>query len=113
MWLALSPGTFFDVIAGYEPRNDHFLRDDGAFYTAFGVALLASVSRPSWRLPLLVLGTVQGVVHTISHVIDVSDTDPSYQGPLNLIVVAALTILLAWMAREAARHARAGQPPPG
>jgi inner membrane transporter RhtA len=36
--MLFAPGPFYDGLATFEPRNDHFIRDLGTFYVALGVA---------------------------------------------------------------------------
>ena len=57
--LWLTPGFFFEEIAPYGVRNDHYMGDVATWYLASGVAVLAAVPRPAWRVPLLFLVAVQ------------------------------------------------------
>src|SRR3954468_18821004 len=67
----LAPGSFYDAVANFGPRNDHFLRDVASYYLASAVALAISASsRPAWRAPVLALVGVQYVLHAIGHVFD-------------------------------------------
>jgi hypothetical protein len=103
-WLFLAPGSFYDVIATYPPRNDHFLRDLGSFNVALGAAAIYGARRSTWRTPMLGVLTLQNGLHTISHLINIDDTDPQALGVVNFVLLAALTALLAALfVRERAR----------
>jgi hypothetical protein len=101
LWAA--PGTFFEQIGPYGPRNDHYMADLATFYLALGAAALFAVRRASWRVPVLALALVQYVLHSVNHLIDVGEADPSWLGPANLAALAATAALLGWMIRAAAR----------
>ena len=49
----VGPDSFVDTIAPYGPADHHFLRDLATFQAGVGIALLAAVGRPSWRVPVL------------------------------------------------------------
>ena len=92
--MAVSPGTFFDLIASYGTQNDHYIRDISTFYLAMGVAQLVAVTRLPWRLPVLAFTALQYALHVFNHVLDVGETDPSWMGPVNLVSLAALAALI-------------------
>jgi uncharacterized protein DUF4345 len=100
---AIAPGTFFDAIADYGERNDHFLRDISTLYLALGVTLVLAASRPSWRVPVLAFATIQYVLHAVNHLIDVGEADPGWLGPFNLVSLLLFALLLAYLLRESAR----------
>jgi hypothetical protein len=101
LWLA--PGFFFAEIGPYGPRNDHYMGDTATWYLANGAALLVAVRREAWRLPVLFLTAVQYALHSVNHLLDVSEADPGWLGPANLVSLVLATALLGWMLREAAR----------
>ena len=76
--------------------------DLATWYLASGAAVVAAVTRPSWRVPVLFLVAVQYALHSVNHLIDVGETDPGWLGPFNLVALALATVLLVWMLREAA-----------
>ncbi len=80
----LAPGVFYDVLAGFPPQNDHFLRDVGSWQIALGAIALFGARRHAWRAPLLGLLALQYLLHAISHLVNVNDTDPAWQGPFAL-----------------------------
>lgn len=91
--MALAPGTFFEAVADFGVRNDHYLRDVSTFYLALGVVLLVAVDRPAWRTPALAFGALQYGIHALNHLLDVGDADPGWIGPFDfasLLVVAGV-----------------------
>lgn len=97
--LWLTPGFFFDEIGPYPPRNDHYMADVATFYLALGAASLVSVSRPSWRVPVLTLALIQYALHSLNHLIDIGDAETSWLGPANFVSLLATTALLVWFLR--------------
>jgi uncharacterized protein YjeT (DUF2065 family) len=103
IWLAVAPGNFVDTIAPFGDAPDHFLRDISTFYLALGVALLLSVSRRSWRVPVLFLAALQYAIHTLNHLLDIGGTDPAWLGYFNFAALAGFTVALGWVLAAAAR----------
>lgn len=70
-WAMLSPRTFFESLARFDPYNQHFIQDIGAFQVGMGaVPLLAVATRPGDLLASALLGTGLGAaLHALSHVI--------------------------------------------
>lgn len=104
--MTLSPGRFFESIAAYGVRNDHYIRDVSTFYLALGVVLLVALVRRPWRVPLLAFAAAQYALHSINHAVDVGDADSGYVGPVNLISLALLTALIVLLLRSAGRAER-------
>lgn len=98
LWLV--PGFFFDEVGPYGTRNDHYMGDLATWYLALGALALASVRRQGWRVPVLALAFAQNALHAVNHLIDVSEADPSYLGPVNLVLLVLTTLLLGWMLRQ-------------
>jgi hypothetical protein len=98
--LWLTPGFFFDEIGPYGARNDHYLGDLATWYLALGLVALAAVGRASWRLPVLLLAFSQYALHSLNHLIDVGEADPSWLGPANLAALVVTAVLLGWMVSE-------------
>lgn len=90
------PGLFYEEVASFAPENAHLFRDVGTFQLAFGLALLWSVRRPSWRLPLIAFGFVQFTLHAINHLADIDETVVPSHGEANFaaITLGALTLAL-------------------
>ncbi len=104
--LWLTPGFFYDEIGPYPPRNDHYMADLATFYLALGAVALVAVRRERWRVPVLTLALIQYSLHSLNHLIDIGDSDPSWLGPANFVSLVLTTVLLGWMLtreREVAR----------
>jgi hypothetical protein len=100
LWLA--PGFFFDQIGPYGVRNDHYMADLATWYLALGGALLVAVRRPAWRVPVIAVAFAQYALHSLNHLVDIGNADPSWLGPANFVSLLLGTAVLAWMLREAA-----------
>jgi hypothetical protein len=99
-----TPGFFYDEIGPFGPRNDHYMADIATFYLALGAATAVAVQRASWRVPVLALALVQYALHSLNHLIDIGESDPSWIGPADFASLTLTTVLVAWMLRqEAAR----------
>lgn len=98
LWLA--PGFFFVSIGPYGPRNDHYMGDVASWYLALGVVALVALRRESWRVPVLAFALIQYALHSVNHLIDVREADPSWLGPANFVSLVLTTLLLAWMLRS-------------
>lgn len=97
----LAPGVFYDLLGPYPPQNDHFIKDLGSWQIALGVAAFLGARRADWRVPILAILALQYGLHTVSHVIDVNGTDPSWNGPASLALEALATlVLLALLVKE-------------
>jgi hypothetical protein len=103
--LWLTPGFFHDEIGPYGPRNDHYMGDVATWYLALGGVTLVAVRQFSWRGPVLAFAFAQYALHSLNHLIDVSDADPSWLGPFNLVSLMLATVLLAWMLQSERREA--------
>ena len=102
--MLLAPGAFYDGIATFQPRNDHFIRDLGTFYVALGVLFAAAARRPAWRGAVLLLAIVQYALHTANHLYDLGSPAQDWVGPVNAALVAAGLALLAAVAYAMARR---------
>jgi hypothetical protein len=98
--LWLTPGFFHDEIGPYGARNDHYMADLATFYIALGAVALVALRRPSWRVPLLAFAVLEYTLHSLNHLIDVGEADPSWLGPANLVLIVLSTLLVGWMLRR-------------
>ena len=98
--LWITPGFFYDEIGPFGARNDHYMADVATFYLALGTAVLVSVRRVSWRVPVLVLALVQYTLHALNHLIDIGESDPGWLGPADFVSLTLTAVLLAWMLRQ-------------
>ena len=97
LWMLVAPSSFFDAIGPFGARNSHYIRDMATWQLAFGAALLAAVGRPSWRRPLIAVGAGQALLHTLNHILDAGDADPSWVGVFDVVTLAATLGLFAWL----------------
>ena len=104
--LWVTPGFFYDEIGPFDSRNDHYMGDLATFYLALGAVGLIGVRRESWRVPVLTLAVIAYALHSLNHLIDVGDADPSWLGPADLAAVFLSTLLLGWMLRQEQARAR-------
>jgi hypothetical protein len=100
----VAPGAFYDALAGYPPENHHFITDLGSWQIALGAAALYAATRADWHVPMLGILALQYALHAISHVVDVNDSDPAWQGPFALTTqLIGFVVLGALFLRERAR----------
>lgn len=100
-----APGTFYDELGRFGPRNDHYIHDVAAFQAATGLLLLLAVRWPSWRVPALTVAALQFGLHAISHAVDLPDADPRWVGVVELVGLALGTAVLAGLLARAVRTA--------
>ena len=69
LWAMFAPRSFFDHLATFEPYNQHFIQDIGAFQLGLGAVLLLAALRPRTDGPTIaLLGTgVGAAAHVASH----------------------------------------------
>jgi hypothetical protein len=70
LWPYLFPLSFFKAIATYQPYNEHFLHDAGAFLAGLGVALLAAAKWRDGLTVALVANAAAAVLHALGHIQD-------------------------------------------
>lgn len=91
LWAMVSPQSFFDTTATFEPYNRHFLQDVGAFQIGLGaVLLLALTGRDALAVALVGVG-IGSLAHTVSHVLGV---DLGGTPAVDIPVLSILTVLL-------------------
>jgi hypothetical protein len=99
MTMFVDPAGFIDGAV-----NEHLVRDLSTWTVVYGAALLFSVWRPSWRVPVLSIGVAQGVLHVINHVSDAGLADPAWKGAANTVAFAGLVLVTAALLVAAARE---------
>lgn len=104
----IAPGTFYDELGRFGPRNDHYIHDVAAFQAAVGMVLLLAVRRPRWWVPALTVASLQFGLHAISHLVDLGDADPEWVGAAELIGLLLATAALVWLLARASRAVAAG-----
>jgi hypothetical protein len=106
LWLA--PGYFFLHVGPYDGvRNEHYMADNGGWYLALATGTALAVARPRWRAPVLAVSLIQNMLHLLSHLLDIGESDPGWHGPLDATLLVASAALLAWMLAAATRGASA------
>ncbi|MGI8426251.1 MAG: hypothetical protein ACR2FO_04070 [Actinomycetota bacterium] len=93
LWAMVAPKSFFETAATFEPYNQHFLQDIGAFMVGLGVVLLLALMAPrAAALGVALAGVGAGsAAHTISHGLGRNlGGNPSVEIPM----LAVLTLLL-------------------
>jgi hypothetical protein len=101
LFMAVAPRAFFTNVGPFGTVNTHYIRDTATFNAAIGVALLVAVRRPSWRVPVLALTTLQFALHSINHLVDIGRAHPAWNGYFDFFSLATATLLLAWLLRVA------------
>lgn len=101
-WAMVGPESFFDSVAVFEPYNQHFVQDIGAFQIGLGAVLLLAVGGRRDALAVGLVGVGLGsAAHTISHIIgtDLGGT-PAVDIPLFSVLSALLLAggLMRWRA---------------
>lgn len=106
-FMAIAPHAFYTDVGPFGSVNAHYIRDVASYNGALAFAFAVSVRRPSWRVPVLAFTTVQFVLHSINHLVDIDRAHPAWNGYFDFFSLAALSVLLAWLWRKAAVEERA------
>ena len=104
--MAVLPHSFFVNVGPFGARNDHYIRDTATFSAAIGVGLLVALRRPSWRVPMLAISTVQFALHSINHLVDIEGAHPAWNGYFDFFSLAVATLVLGGVLRVALKHPR-------
>ena len=105
IWAMVDPRSFFEAAANFEPFNQHFLQDVGAFQIGLGaVLLLSGLPARADGLTVALIGVGLGAaLHALSHAIgqDLGGT-PAQDIPLfgAIAVVLLAAGALRWTRRE-------------
>ena len=100
-FMVIAPKTFFDEIAAYGAYNDHYIRDLATFYLALGALFVMAAARRAWQWPVLFFALVQYGLHILNHLWDLSDAEPAWQGPVNVVTLGLTAALIWWAYRQA------------
>jgi len=100
-FMAAAPHSFYANVGPFGVRNDHYIRDTATFSAAIGIGLLIALRRPSWRVPMLAITTVQFALHSVNHLVDIDESHPAWNGYFDFFSLAAATVLLGWLLRIA------------
>jgi hypothetical protein len=103
LWAMAGPKSFFETVATFEPYNQHFIQDVGAFQIGLGaVLLLAAIWTRADALAVGLVGVgIGSTAHTISHVIgrDLGGT-PELDIPLTALMSVLLLAGGLWRRRQ-------------
>lgn len=106
VFMLIVPGTFVEGVGPFGPRNDHYVRDAATFQLALGVLSLVAVARREVRLVTVVVIGTQFLLHTINHLVDIDEADPSWLGPADFASLLGATTVLAWLFLRVRREGR-------
>ncbi len=102
----LAPQAFFGAAATFEPYNEHFLQDIGAFNLGLGaVLLLAARDRADALVAALAGAAIGSGAHVVSHVMGI---DAGGTPAVDLPLFASTTVIVgwaAWVRHRDTRHA--------
>ena len=103
LWMAAAPHGFFTTLGPFGAYNGHYVRDTATFEAALGAGFVVAVFRPSWRVPMLAITTVQFALHTANHLLDADKAHPRWVGWFDFLSLLASTALLGLMLARAGR----------
>jgi hypothetical protein len=100
-WALVDPKSFFENIAEFDPYNEHFMHDLGAFQLGIGAALsFALLWRGDAVLAALGGGAVAATAHEIAHIFD-EELGGKSSDPFTLGLIAVLLVVVfAWRLRD-------------
>ena len=101
LFMAVAPHAFYRAIGPFGVSNSHYVRDVATFYGAVGIVMAMSVSRSSWRAPVLAVSTIQFALHSLNHLVDIAKAHPAWAGYADFFSLLAGTAILAWLWRIA------------
>ena len=103
VWAFAAPKSFYENVATFDPYNEHFLHDLGAFSIGLGAVLLFALLTSWDGLRVALAGiAVASVVHVIAHAMD-SDLGGRDSDVPGLAVVALVFIVGAVAGRPRER----------
>jgi hypothetical protein len=97
-------------VGPFGPYNRHYEGDTATFAAAFALGFLVAVRRPSWRVPVLAMATLQFALHSVNHLVDIARAHPAWTGYFDFFALLASTLLLARLLTIAAAEARGASP---
>jgi hypothetical protein len=106
VWAMADPHSFFEAVARFEPYNQHFLQDVGAFQVGLGVVLLlAGLAGRADGLTVALIGVgAATTLHTVSHLVG---RDLGGVPDRDIPAFAAIAAILLAAGASRWRHARA------
>jgi hypothetical protein len=101
--MLVSPGTFFDQLAPFGIQNDHYIRDGATFQLALGFLALLAARTPALRPAALLVISLQFLIHSVNHLVDINESDPAWLGPADFIALALMSALAILLLRKTRR----------
>ena len=103
------------AIGPFGTLNRHYLRDSRRYEAAVRRRLPGGDAvRPSWRVPVLAMTTVQFALHTVNHLVDIGSAHPRWTGYFDFFSLLAARCCwpgcCAALARGGERARRAPDP---
>lgn len=95
LWAMVSRSSVFDQLAAFDPYNQHFLQDIGAFQIGIGAILLAIRFLPDGLTAALLGSAVGAGAHTVSHLLG---TDLGGSPSVDIPTFSLITLLLVAVA---------------
>ncbi len=100
LWAFFDAQAFFDGVAEFEPYNEHFIHDIGAFQIGIGAALALALWKQSDAIFVALGGAgIGSAFHTVAHVTDHDlggmDSDPYVFGFFTVLLLGAAAWKLA------------------
>lgn len=96
-WAMAAPESFYDALATFEPYNQHFLQDIGAFQIGLGAVLLVALTGRD-GLTVALLGVGAGLLaHTVSHLLGTDlGGNPATDIPF-FAILTGITLYVGWL----------------
>lgn len=99
LWAMIDPVGFFDTAATFEPYNQHFIQDIGAFQLGLGAVLLLALAPRADTLTVALAGTgVGSAAHVVSHVVG-TDLGGKPETDIPFFIVVTVVLLAGAVAR--------------
>ncbi len=93
LWAFFAPRSFVDNVGTFEPYNEHYVHDAGAFALGIGVTLILALANLPALTTALTGSAVAAGLHEIAHFLDKDlggkDTDPITLGIFAILTIAA------------------------
>lgn len=104
LWALIGPQSFYESVALFEPYNQHFLQDIGAFQIGLAAILvLALLDATADALSVALLGGgIGSIAHTISHVVG-RDLGGAPETDIPVFAILGGLMLAAGVLRRSAR----------
>ncbi|NNF65648.1 MAG: hypothetical protein HKN07_15500 [Acidimicrobiia bacterium] len=104
LWALIGPQSFYESVALFEPYNQHFLQDIGAFQIGLAsILVLALLDTTADALSIALLGGgIASIAHTVSHVVG-RDLGGTPETDIPTLAILGGLMLAAGVLRRSAR----------